>query len=89
MNLLDSKNETVQIIYLVAAFVVLFVIFKIIRWYNNRKSVEPERSDSIGSNSSFIQDQFAPYGNSIYTRKPSNEGGRRMRKKYSKNKNKK
>jgi hypothetical protein len=87
MNLLDYKNETVQNIYFVAGVFVVGIIVASIFWYKNRKSVEPERSDSIGSNSSFIQDPYTRDG--IYTRKPSNEGGRRMRKKYSKNKNKK
>jgi hypothetical protein len=89
MNLLDYKNETVQNIYFVAGVFVVGITVASIFWYKNRKSVEPERSDSVGSNSSFVQDLFAPYGTNIYNRKPSNEGGRRMRKKYSKNKNKK
>ena len=86
MNLLDYKNETVQNIYFVAGVFVVGITVASIFWYKNRKSVEPERSDSVGSNSSFVQDPFAPYGTIIGTR---NQGGRRMRKKYSKNKNKK
>jgi uncharacterized membrane protein len=80
MNLLDYKNETVQIIYLVAAFVVLFIIFQIIRWYNNRKSVESKTHESVASFGD-IYDLVSRYG-------LGHKGGRRMRKKNSKNKNK-
>jgi hypothetical protein len=80
MNLLDYKNETVQDIYFGAGVVLVCIIVASIFWYKNRKSVQPERSDSVVSYNT--EKRVA----NEFWRKQIGEGKRRIRKKNLKNK---